>query len=173
MKRCFNFNRVNVRAFTQNNLEISFCFTYCVFQNMEYACIYYTNIIIIVHMDLHINVLTEISPFMFNVISLNTFIVFQADVIVNSTNKDLEMSKGTMSKQLLKVAGQGIQNECEKKYPRGIPHGEMAVTSPGRLSSCKQIFHVALPRCQGDQDLKVCNKFVFILSCYFLYQLLN
>ncbi|XP_052247021.1 protein mono-ADP-ribosyltransferase PARP14-like isoform X2 [Dreissena polymorpha] len=95
-----------------------------------------------------------------NVLMRGSIFQKQADVIVNSTNRDLDMSKGTMSKQLLKEAGQGIQIECQQKYPKGIRHGEIAVTSPGRLTSYKQIFHVALPRCHGDQDVKGLRKYV-------------
>ena len=46
---------------------------------------------------------------------LNSLSVFyQADVIVNLTSDDLNLSNGAVSKLILKKAGQGIQDECKQ-----------------------------------------------------------
>jgi O-acetyl-ADP-ribose deacetylase (regulator of RNase III) len=61
-----------------------------------------------------------------------------------------------VSSALLRVGGQGIQDECRQKYPSGIQVGQIAVTGPGRTSKdveedgqqrldCKRIFHCCLP----------------------------
>ena len=48
-------------------------------------------------------------------ILLNSLSVFyQADVIVNLTSDDLNLSNGAVSKLILKKAGQGIQDECKQ-----------------------------------------------------------
>ncbi|XP_033744166.1 uncharacterized protein LOC117330056 [Pecten maximus] len=77
-----------------------------------------------------------------------------ADVIVNSTVKELRLDKGRASKSLLIAAGDKIQSECDNDYPRGISHGDLAVTSGGRLS-CQKIYHVCLPKRTSTQDEKV------------------
>ena len=60
------------------------------------------------------------------------------------------MNKGQASKGLLKTGGDGIQTECDSKFPNGITHGEVAATSPGKLS-CKELFHVAVkPHKEAD-----------------------
>ena len=67
----------------------------------------------------------------------------QVDVVVNSTNKNLQLNKGAVSRLLLNKAGDHIQLECNQKYPNGIDFGTVAVTSGGNL--CKQMYHFALP----------------------------
>ena len=72
-------------------------------------------------------------------------IVYQVDVIVNSTNKDLDLSVGVVATQLLNAAGQDLQEECRTKYPDGIKPGQVAVTSAGDMD-CEALFHgVLLP----------------------------
>ncbi|XP_021378675.1 poly [ADP-ribose] polymerase 14-like isoform X2 [Mizuhopecten yessoensis] len=72
----------------------------------------------------------------------------KVDVIVNLTNKDLKLNLGNVSKSILEAAGQEIQEECRKTYPRGIRQDLIAVTSGGRLS-CRKIFHIIVPRWDG------------------------
>ncbi|XP_029634043.1 protein mono-ADP-ribosyltransferase PARP14-like [Octopus sinensis] len=66
------------------------------------------------------------------------------DVIVNSTNKQLQLSNGSISKSILNAAGPQMQDECNQKYPRGISTSEIAVTKGYKLK-CKNVFHLALP----------------------------
>ncbi|XP_029656730.1 protein mono-ADP-ribosyltransferase PARP14-like [Octopus sinensis] len=66
------------------------------------------------------------------------------DVIVNSTNKQLQLHKGSISKSILNVAGAQIQSECNQKYPQGISTSEIAITKGYNLK-CDNVFHLALP----------------------------
>lgn len=65
------------------------------------------------------------------------------DVIVNSTNTGLKLSKGHVSSLILKGGGKGIEEECKNLYQDGIGVGEIAVTSSGELGF-KKIFHGVL-----------------------------
>ncbi|XP_036364582.1 protein mono-ADP-ribosyltransferase PARP14-like isoform X4 [Octopus sinensis] len=66
------------------------------------------------------------------------------DVIVNSSNKNLRLSDGSISKSIFNAAGSQIQDECNQKYPRGISTSEIAITKGYNLK-CKNVFHLALP----------------------------
>ena len=65
----------------------------------------------------------------------------QADVLVNTTNRDLNLSSGAVSIALLKAGGQQLQAECTNKAP--INTGDVAVTSPGALP-CRYVFHTII-----------------------------
>lgn len=68
----------------------------------------------------------------------------EADIIVNSTDKSLQLSRGgQISKTILEVAGQGIQTEINVKYPNGIKPGEVAVTDGYNLPY-QYVFHCSL-----------------------------
>ncbi|XP_029633907.1 protein mono-ADP-ribosyltransferase PARP14-like isoform X1 [Octopus sinensis] len=66
------------------------------------------------------------------------------DVVVNSSNKELQLNRGSVSKLLLKAAGPQIQDECNQKYPQGISTSEIAITK-GHDLKCKNVFHLVLP----------------------------
>ncbi|XP_036364784.1 protein mono-ADP-ribosyltransferase PARP14-like [Octopus sinensis] len=66
------------------------------------------------------------------------------DVIVNSTNKNLQLNDGSISKFILNAAGPQIQSECSQKYPQGISTSNIAITKGYNLK-CKNVFHLALP----------------------------
>ncbi|XP_036364589.1 protein mono-ADP-ribosyltransferase PARP14-like isoform X2 [Octopus sinensis] len=66
------------------------------------------------------------------------------DVIVNSTNKILQLNDGSLSKSILNAAGPEIQYECNQKYPRGISTSTIAITK-GHDLKCKNVFHLTLP----------------------------
>ncbi|XP_061194487.1 protein mono-ADP-ribosyltransferase PARP14-like [Saccostrea echinata] len=84
----------------------------------------------------------------------------KVDVIVNTTSKDLKLGNGAVSASLLKAAGSSIQQECDQNYPRGIQHGDIAVTSGGNLS-CQFICHGSLPGWdQQGQALKILRTFL-------------
>ncbi|WAR20777.1 PAR14-like protein [Mya arenaria] len=84
----------------------------------------------------------------------------QVDVIVNSSNRKLDMETGVVSKQLLKVAGAELQAECTRKYPKGIHFGKVAKTAAGRMGNCKAIFHGALPRWTTANAQNVLEEFM-------------
>lgn len=75
---------------------------------------------------------------------------FQVDVIVNSTNKNLDLNIGALSRTLLKVGGDKLKTECELKYPDGIKPGEVAITSGGAMK-CKTLYHGLLTKWDGGQ----------------------
>lgn len=66
-------------------------------------------------------------------------------MVVNSTNKDLILAKGEISKRILQAAGSIVQEECKAKYTDGILPGTIAETSGGKMS-VKSIYHVVVPR---------------------------
>jgi len=55
------------------------------------------------------------------------------DVIVNSTNRKLQLNQGFVSRALLQRGGNILQQECDQSAPSGIQHGEVVVTSGGNL----------------------------------------
>ena len=70
-----------------------------------------------------------------------SYILFtQADVYVNTTNNQLNLNSGAVSKALLNAAGQSLQDECTKKAPVKTSTGSVAITGPGKLP-CKYVFH--------------------------------
>ncbi|XP_046345790.2 uncharacterized protein LOC124126402 [Haliotis rufescens] len=71
----------------------------------------------------------------------------QTDVIVNTADNWLDLSKGAVSQSILKEAGSSIQDECNKKYKWQTPilDGTFVVTKAGKLKS-HYIYHVCLPR---------------------------
>lgn len=80
----------------------------------------------------------------------------QCDVIVNSTQINLDLSAGAVSSSINKMAGPDLQREARRKYPNGIRHNELAVTG-GHNLYCQKIFHGALHIYEADKHLKVCN----------------
>ncbi|XP_071114137.1 protein mono-ADP-ribosyltransferase PARP15-like isoform X20 [Haliotis cracherodii] len=67
----------------------------------------------------------------------------QADVLVNTTQTDLELSIGAVSGSLLEAGGQVLQDECRQQYPSGVKAGTLVQTQGGKLA-CKKVFHVVL-----------------------------
>ena len=72
---------------------------------------------------------------------------------VNSTNSDLDLSRGVLSNQLLKLMGQTLQDQCNEYAP--LPMGKVAVTSAKNMS-CDFIFHVNLPSYKAKGSHRVC-----------------
>ncbi|OWF43861.1 uncharacterized protein LOC110459139 isoform X2 [Mizuhopecten yessoensis] len=66
----------------------------------------------------------------------------QTDVIVNTAQKDLDLSHGAVSKALASRAGSQLQRECKKSYPKGLRFGQLAITG-GHMLDCQHIFHGA------------------------------
>lgn len=61
---------------------------------------------------------------------------------INSTNVDLDLSKGQLSQALLKACGKELQKEAKDYAP--LKPGYIAVTSARNINA-KSIYHVALP----------------------------
>lgn len=76
-------------------------------------------------------------------------IIMQADVYVNSTTSDLDLTNGQVSVALSKAAGPSLAQECSRKATIGrrLP-GEITVTEGGNLK-CKHVFHVVLKHYQA------------------------
>jgi len=77
--------------------------------------------------------------------------LLQADVLVNSTNQQLDLRVGMTSRQLLRAAGEDIQNQCATMYPDGLSWGQVAITQAGDIASSKLIFHGMLPAWDGGK----------------------
>ncbi|XP_014787692.2 protein mono-ADP-ribosyltransferase PARP14, partial [Octopus bimaculoides] len=87
------------------------------------------------------------------------------DVIINTTNKNLQLNNGSISKFILKAAGSEMQVECNQKYPQGISTSEIAITEGYKLN-CKKVFHLTLPSWDEDSsDLILANLTRIITNC--------
>lgn len=75
-------------------------------------------------------------------------------MLVNSTSWDLDLTAGFTSKSILKVAGPGIQEECKKRYKRGIKMGDIAITE-GHGLNCKHVFHGSLLSYNSKENFQV------------------
>ncbi|VDI69706.1 Hypothetical predicted protein, partial [Mytilus galloprovincialis] len=67
----------------------------------------------------------------------------KTDIIVNSTNRELQLQKGAVSLLILEKVGKCLSEDCHDKYPNGIDYGSLAITSGGKF--WKSIYHFALP----------------------------
>ncbi|XP_076085830.1 uncharacterized protein LOC143056603 isoform X2 [Mytilus galloprovincialis] len=67
----------------------------------------------------------------------------KTDIIVNSTNRELQLQKGAVSMLILEKVGKCLSEDCHDKYPNGIDYGSLAITSGGKF--WKSIYHFALP----------------------------
>ena len=74
---------------------------------------------------------------------------------VNTTNSNLDLSRGAVAKALAKAAGPSLQAECKKKQP--VRTGDYAVTGAGILTNCRHILHVVAPfyGSPGAQRVKI------------------
>ncbi|XP_052712258.1 uncharacterized protein LOC128186509 [Crassostrea angulata] len=68
----------------------------------------------------------------------------EVDMIVNSVNKTLDLSKGSLSKTVATAAGSKVAEECRRDHPSGVSEGNVVVTSAGNLK-CKKICHACIP----------------------------
>ncbi|XP_046330365.2 uncharacterized protein LOC124113918 [Haliotis rufescens] len=76
-----------------------------------------------------------------------------ANVIVNTTNKELKLSEGRgVSYSLVQEAGEDIQQVLTDIYPHGMTYGDLAVSHCGRLTNCEKIYHGALPYHTGNTE---------------------
>ncbi|XP_052215903.1 uncharacterized protein LOC127834252 isoform X5 [Dreissena polymorpha] len=83
----------------------------------------------------------------------------EADVLVNTVDKSLDLQNGQLSKLFYEKAGKEIEDECKQFHPKGLQFGQCAVTSAGLLkkNGVHQILHCALPdynKTQFEQDIR-------------------
>jgi O-acetyl-ADP-ribose deacetylase (regulator of RNase III) len=72
------------------------------------------------------------------------FIIFKADVMVNSCAPDMKLqTRPGLSKTISEAAGSQLQDEINHKYPRGIQVGNLAITG-GHAIQCNEMFHGTL-----------------------------
>lgn len=93
----------------------------------------------------------------------------EVDAIVNSTSQTLTLGAGNASRAMLQKAGSSIQDECNRKYPKGIQFGEIAETGGGNLY-CGYIFHGCLKywTTEESNDVEQVNQFNSINFVYFM-----
>ncbi|XP_052234938.1 protein mono-ADP-ribosyltransferase PARP14-like isoform X2 [Dreissena polymorpha] len=96
---------------------------------------------------------------------IGTLASTKADVLVNSTNQDLDLRLGTISKQLVAAAGEELIQECKQRYPNGISLGKVAVTSAGQLKTSQRIFHGLLPPWDSGKGRSDTVLFQFVSKC--------
>ena len=94
---------------------------------------------------------------------------FQADVLVNSTATNLALKKGDVSASMLAKGDQGLQDECQKKYPRGIKVGEVAETA-GHGLGCHVVYHLAMCQWSDPQATQVFDLYslLYLILLFFL-----
>lgn len=87
----------------------------------------------------------------------------QVDVIFCTSEKDLALGKGAVSRSISEVAGPGLQDECKQKYPQGINYGEVVRTG-GHNLRCQAVYHGVCPRwdSSGGRTEKVLHVFRFV-----------
>ncbi|XP_070540788.1 protein mono-ADP-ribosyltransferase PARP14-like [Ptychodera flava] len=77
----------------------------------------------------------------------------KVDVIVNTTQPSLDLNTGAVSKAILKVAGQQLQQEVNiQKTEVSTNEGDILVTTATGSLKCKKVFHVLC--CQWDSGGK-------------------
>ncbi|XP_053377235.1 protein mono-ADP-ribosyltransferase PARP14-like [Mercenaria mercenaria] len=88
------------------------------------------------------------------------------DVIANSTNLQLDLRIGTLSRLLVKEGGQEIVSEIKEKYPNGIMLGDIAETTGGNLK-WKALFHGVLVKWDKGQGYADTVLRCFVQNCLF------
>ncbi|XP_046543349.1 protein mono-ADP-ribosyltransferase PARP14-like [Haliotis rubra] len=68
----------------------------------------------------------------------------KADVIVNSTNSELNLKAGAVSSSILQGAGSKLEKKLKKRYSKGFQDQTLIITKGYKLQ-CAQIYHVSLP----------------------------
>ena len=81
-----------------------------------------------------------------------SLVLLQVDAYINSTNPDLNLSRGSLSRQILQLAGQSLQDECNEYAP--LSAGQVAVTSAKNML-CQLLLHVALPKYKSKGSERV------------------
>ncbi|XP_060577021.1 protein mono-ADP-ribosyltransferase PARP14-like isoform X2 [Ruditapes philippinarum] len=90
---------------------------------------------------------------------------FQADVIINNTQEDLQLDSGALSNAILDAAGPGLQEECDECYPHGIQGGEIASTG-GYSLKASRVYHGTLPTWNNNKSASAKKPLCrFICNC--------
>ncbi|XP_078600810.1 protein mono-ADP-ribosyltransferase PARP14-like [Branchiostoma floridae x Branchiostoma japonicum] len=77
----------------------------------------------------------------------------KADVLVNTTSSDLDLSQGGVAKAFGQAGGQQLQQLCNNHGKANA--GDIVITQPAGKLSCKQVYHAVLPNWQeSDQPLR-------------------
>uniref|UniRef100_A0A8W8K1W2 Macro domain-containing protein n=1 Tax=Magallana gigas TaxID=29159 RepID=A0A8W8K1W2_MAGGI len=82
----------------------------------------------------------------------------KVDVLVNSTNTYLDLTRGFVERQIIELGGKTIQEECKREKKKDTyTYGEVCKTSAGLLH-CRKIYHVALyepwiPACKFSLEI--------------------
>ena len=73
--------------------------------------------------------------------------MFQSDVIVNSTNRDMNMNSALASKKISEKAGPDLQSECASYVGNNgsLASGDV-YTSRGHNLFCQHVIHVNCPK---------------------------
>ncbi|XP_067656965.1 protein mono-ADP-ribosyltransferase PARP14-like isoform X2 [Haliotis asinina] len=69
----------------------------------------------------------------------------EADVIVNSTNAELNWKAGAVSSSIVQKAGSKLEKKLKKRYGEGFK-GRPLITTKGYKLPCTEIYHVCLPK---------------------------
>ncbi|WAR21291.1 DTX3L-like protein, partial [Mya arenaria] len=81
----------------------------------------------------------------------------KADVIVNSTNEDLDLEQGYVSAKINKYAGKKLQKTVNKEAKKiNFNFWDYIVTEAFDLSNCKHIFHCALEPLKDIDQKDIC-----------------
>jgi len=64
---------------------------------------------------------------------------------VCTSGRDLDLSKGAISKSLLSVAGSSLQDQCKKDFPTGLRDGQIGQTKGYKLS-CQEVYHAVVSK---------------------------
>uniref|UniRef100_A0A8C4S0Q8 Poly [ADP-ribose] polymerase n=1 Tax=Erpetoichthys calabaricus TaxID=27687 RepID=A0A8C4S0Q8_ERPCA len=75
----------------------------------------------------------------------------ETDVIVNSIDVDLELSKGAVSQAILKAAGSKLQTLIQKEASSNLKTGDIVKTEACALS-CRLVFHAISPYWNNGQN---------------------
>ncbi|KAI8508653.1 positive regulation of interleukin-4-mediated signaling pathway [Branchiostoma belcheri] len=77
----------------------------------------------------------------------------EADVLVNTTDGDLDLSQSGVSKAFGQAGGQELQQFCNN-HPKADA-GDVVITQPAGTLKCKEVYHGVLPNWQeSDQPLR-------------------
>ncbi|XP_046561319.1 protein mono-ADP-ribosyltransferase PARP15-like isoform X2 [Haliotis rubra] len=84
------------------------------------------------------------------------------DVVVNTTQTDLDLSVGAVSNSLVSAGGPVLQTECTQQHPQGVKPGTVVQTQAGTLK-CKKVFHTVLEE-WGKKGDKTEKSFVSVVT---------
>lgn len=88
---------------------------------------------------------------------------------MNTVGSDLNLNQGSVSRSILQAAGKEIQNEANKKFPKGLPGGKVLVTDAYNLreKGILKVFHGSLLWWKEHESIAVRFQFylVALIAC--------